>query len=166
MEKLEALSGTLDDLVKVYRNLLETIRREKEILISANLDELNENNRSKEAALLKITQLEDARIAQARELAQLLGLNADAPRLLEIARKIGGTTGDRLTNIHSVLELLLQRVQELNRSNEVLVKSALENITGAMKSIRETLQDKPTYERRGEVKANPAGSGQLVSREA
>jgi len=165
-EKLNGLMSTLDDLVKVYRHLLETVRRERDILISANLDDLNENNRTKEAALIKVAELEEARVSLAEELSIELGLSSQSPRLLEMARQIGGPVGDRLTNIHSVLELLLQRVQDLNRSNEVLVKSALENITGAMKSIRDSLQEKPTYERRGEVKANPAGSGQLVSREA
>jgi flagellar biosynthesis/type III secretory pathway chaperone len=63
------------------------------------------------------------------------------------------------------LELLLRRVQEYNRQNETLVQNALSNITGAMNSIKGTLQEKPTYQKRGEVEGH-ASSGQLVSREA
>jgi hypothetical protein len=62
--------------------------------------------------------------------------------------------------------LLLKRVHELNKENETLVQSALQHVTGAMKAIRETLQEKPTYQRKGEVSSGPAPTGNLVSREA
>lgn len=160
------LLNTLEELVRLYRALLETVRREKEILISSQLDDLNENNRGKEAILLKIQGVEETRLQQAQELAQALGQSDPSPRLLELARHTGGEAGDRLRNFHSVLEILLKRVQELNRENETLVQSALQHITGAMKSIRETLQEKPTYQRKGEVSGGAAPTGQLVSREA
>lgn len=161
-----SLENVLEDLIKVYRNLLETVRNEKEILIGSNLDELTENNRAKEAMLVRIRSLEETRIQVAADLCEALGLSRENPRLLDIARHLGGVEGDRMHNMHSVLELLLKRVQELNKQNEGLVESALSHITGAMKAIRETLKEKPTYQRKGEVAAAPAQSGQLVSREA
>jgi hypothetical protein len=63
------------------------------------------------------------------------------------------------------MELLLKRVQEHNRQNEVLVQSALNNITGAMNAIKGTLQEKTTYKKKGEVEGHTS-AGQLVSREA
>ncbi|OFZ17877.1 MAG: hypothetical protein A2Z20_05880 [Bdellovibrionales bacterium RBG_16_40_8] len=65
-----------------------------------------------------------------------------------------------------MLELLLKRVREHNAQNEILVKSALENVTGAMGSICNTLKDKPTYQKTGGIASRPAESGQLVSKEA
>jgi flagellar biosynthesis/type III secretory pathway chaperone len=151
----------------VYRHLLEVVRKEKEILIAAKLDDLTENNRTKEAMLLKIRALETDRITLTNELCKEIGYTQEEPRLLEIARLLGGEAQERLQSIHSVLELLLRRVQEYNQQNESLVQSALANITGAMNAIRGTLQDgKATYQRKGEVAATPAASGQLVSREA
>ncbi len=160
------LTGTLEELVRLYRALLETVRREKEILISASLDDLNENNRAKEAILIKVQVIEEARMAQATEVSVALGIPSEAPRLLEIARHSGGDIGDRFRNFHSVLEILLKRVHELNKENETLVQSALQHVTGAMKEIRETLQEKPTYQRKGEVTAGSGSTGKLVSREA
>ena len=52
--EVQKLIQTLEEQIKVYRHLLEVVRKEKDILISANLDDLNENNRAKEAMLLKI----------------------------------------------------------------------------------------------------------------
>lgn len=160
------LIQNLEEQVKVYRHLLEVVRKEKDILISANLDDLNENNRTKEAMLLKIRSLEMERIKLASGICDSIGLTQEEPRLLEIARLVGGEPADRLRSIHSVLELLLRRVQEYNQQNETLVQAALANVTGAMNAIRGTLQEKSTYQRKGEVAAQPASAGQLVSKEA
>lgn len=160
------LLQTIEEQVRLYRALLDTVRREREILVSSQLDDLNDNNRAKEAILLKLQLLEETRLKLASEVARGLNLDPSAPRLLELARHCGGEMGDRLRNFHSVLELLLKRVQELNKENEILVQAALQHITGAMKSVRETLQEKPTYQRKGEVSSTGAPTGQLVSREA
>ncbi|HMN67611.1 MAG TPA: flagellar protein FlgN [Bdellovibrionales bacterium] len=164
-ELVASLVNVLEEQIKVYRHLLEVVRKEKEILIAANLDELNENNRVKEAMLLKIRALESARLTGAVEVYNALGLTGENPRLLEIARYVSDAEAEKLRTVHSVLELLLRRVQEYNRQNETLVQSALSNITGAMNAIRGTLQEKPTYQKKGEVEG-VSSSGQLVSREA
>jgi len=163
---VSSLIQNLEEQVKVYRHLLEVVRKEKDILISANLDDLNENNRTKEAMLLKIRALEIERIKLASGVCESIGLTQEEPRLLEIARLVDGEPADRLRSIHSVLELLLRRVQEYNQQNETLVQAALANVTGAMNSIRGTLQEKSTYQRKGEVASQPTAAGQLVSKEA
>lgn len=159
------LLAVLEEQIRVYRHLLEIVRKEKEILVSTHLDELNENNRGKEAMLIKIRALETERIKAAHDVHNSLGLGAGEPRLLEIARHMEDASADKLRTVHNVLELLLRRVQEYNKQNETLVQSALTNITGAMNAIKGTLQEKPTYQKKGEVEGHTS-SGQLVSREA
>lgn len=163
-EDVVSLISVLDEQIKIYRHLLEVVRKEKEILVAANLDELNENNRAKEAMLIKIRALEVERTRVAAHVAQELGLKGDAPRLLEIANHLPDESGEKLRSIHSVLELLLKRVQEYNRQNEILVQSALNNITGAMNAIKGTLESKATYQKKGEVEGHTA-AGNLVSRQ-
>ena len=51
-------------------------------------------------------------------------------------------------------------------SNEELVQSALRSITGAMEAIKDGLNPKPTYERKGAMAQGKAEGGALVSREA
>lgn len=165
-ENISNLLASLEEQIKVYRHLLEIVRKEKDILVAANLDELNENNRAKEAMLIKIRALESDRIKWAALVYKDLEIpGGEEPRLLEIARYLDSARADQVRNVHSVLELLLRRVQEYNRQNEALVQSALTNITGAMKAIKGTLEEKPTYQKKGEVEG-VASSGQLVSREA
>jgi len=164
-ELVGALVSILEEQIRVYRHLLEVVRKEKEILVSANLDDLNENNRAKEAMLIKVRELEAQRLEAAGRLYDGLNLQGENPRLLEMARHLEADSADKLRNIHSVLELLLKRVQEYNRQNEALVQSALKNITGAMNAIKGTLSEKATYQKKGEVEG-VTHAGQLVSREA
>lgn len=161
---MTSLIGVLEEEIKIYRTLLDIVRKEKDILISANLDDLNENNRAKEAMLLKIRALEAQRLKNAVEVYQALNLNGEQPRLLEIARHVDDETAEKLRNVHSVLDLLLRRIQEFNRSNEDLVQSALHNVTGAMNAIKSSVQEKPTYQKKGEVEGHMQ-SGHLVSRQ-
>jgi len=161
---VEKLTPVLEEEIRVYRHLLESVRKEREILISADLDALNENNRTKEAMLIKIRELEAHRLTLAHEVCLHLGLQEEHPRLLEMARHLDSDLADKLRNIHSVLELLLRRVQEHNKQNEALVHAALTNITGAMNAIKGTLSEKPTYQKKGEVEGHTS-AGQLVRRE-
>lgn len=163
---LKVLEQSLEDLVKVYRLLLNIVRKEKEILISANLDELAINNRTKEASLMKAKEVEDMRRLSASELALSEGLDPEATRLLDFARHFDGPVGERLRKMHSVLDLLMKRVREHNQYNEVLVGSALNNITGAMDNLRDNLGPGKTYKKSGSAQSIPAGAGQLVSKEA
>lgn len=156
----------LEDLVKIYRSLLDVVRKEKEILIASKLDELNENNRSKDAMLVRIRSLENQRMRCARDLAQAVGADVEQPRLLDIANHCDRRWSDRLRNLHSVLDLLVRRVAELNKQNEELVQAALKNITGAMEAIRDGLKPKPVYARKGTVAEQKTDGGHLVSREA
>lgn len=163
---LDQLIQTLDEQIKVYRHLLEVVRREKDILISANLDDLSENNKSKEAMLIKIRALETDRLSLAREVSESLGIDSQSPRLLEIAKNVQGDKAEKLRSMHSVLELLLRRVQEHNKKNEVLVEAALANITGAMNNLKNVLEEKKTYKRKGDLGKASNIAGQLVSKEA
>ena len=51
----------LEEIIKAHRSLLLVVRSEKEILVAANLDDLNENNKLKEDVLINIKKLEQSR---------------------------------------------------------------------------------------------------------
>src|ERR1700743_1562431 len=82
------LSEVLEDVIKVYRVMLDLVRREKDILIAANMEELEECNKAKEAMVLKVKGLERIREKVSREMAIVVGTNPETARLLEIASKL------------------------------------------------------------------------------
>jgi flagellar biosynthesis/type III secretory pathway chaperone len=158
------LEEVLEDEIKVYRLLLDLVRHEKEVLVAAQIDALDENNRSKEAMILKIRALERQREKCGREMALEVGTNSENPRLLEIAAKLLDPEASKLRSIHSTLDLLIRRIKELNEGNEMLIQSSLKVVNGALGAIKQTLQPKPTYAPSGEVK-EPEVAGHFVSKE-
>lgn len=162
----EKLLTNLEDMLKQYRLLLDCVRKEKDYLIQSNIEQLNENNNLKEQLINKITGLDSTRMSFAAELAILVGANSVEPRLLELAQKMGGVEGDRLRTIHSALELLTNRLIQINQENATYANSALATVDSAMENIKETLMGKSTYQKKGNYQKGYDKSGHLVSKEA
>jgi flagellar biosynthesis/type III secretory pathway chaperone len=162
----EKLIQNLDDLVGLYRQLLDLARKEKQFLIEANSDRILEINSQKEIVLQKVKLADTLRFKHAKELCAKIGADSENPRLLEIAQRLHGPKGDQLHNFHSTLELVIKRIIEINRDNEELAQKALNTLHGTMDNIKETLTGKKTYEKKGTYKAGPESSGNFVSKEA
>lgn len=164
----EKLKTNLDELVKLYRGLLDLVRKEKDLLLTAQLEPLNESNRTKEALLAKIRAIDLIRERNARDLAQAVGADTRAPRLLEIAQKLQGqgpVESDRLRQLHSTLVLMIERVAELNRDNARFTESALHGLNMALGEVKNTLGGKKTYEKKGKMTEGPNKAGNFVSKE-
>lgn len=157
----------LNHLVTVYRHLLDTVRKEKQILLKADLQSLTDNNATKEAMLHKINELEKKWMQVAESIHQNFGLKETTPRLSEIASLYEGEKQQKLLRFKTVLNLMIQRTSTLNKQNEQLAQSALSHIAGAMQSITETLNKKSPYEKKGKrAESALETSGRLVSKEA
>lgn len=163
----QKLVNNLEELVKLYRSLLECVRKEKDLLIQADIEKINENNLTKEALIHKIRSQDSARERYAKELCSLIGADVSNPRLLEIAKKISGPEADRFRNLHATLDLVVNRVAEINKENAQYAQSALKALNGAMDNIKDTLSPKKTYARQGTMeRGGDASSGNFVSKEA
>lgn len=160
----EKLISNLEDLTKQYRLLLDLVRKEKQILIDADTDLINESNFQKEILLNKIYELDALRIQSALEVAQKLNISSDEARLLNLARQIGGAHGDKLRSQHAALEMILKRLAEINKENAIYADSALRNVTGALNSIKESLIGPQNYKKDKYQKS--AKPSHLVSKEA
>lgn len=108
-QKLEA---NLEELTKIYRNLLEVVRKEKEILIRADREALEENNQIKEELLYKLRAQDSLRSRYAMDLATIVGGDVENPRLLELAQKLASlpAAADRLRTQHAALDILIRRI--------------------------------------------------------
>jgi len=154
----------LGDLVRVYRHLLETTRREKQLLLKADLEALTECTKSKEKMLEKINELDKKWSSTAVQLSLLFGKGAEVPRLIDIATQFDGAQRDKLMQLRSVLNLLVQRISGVNKDNEGLTHSALAHISGAMQAIKQTLNKNSNYEKKGKRSETPETSGRLMSK--
>lgn len=162
----EKLVNNLEDLTKQYRNLLECVRKEKEYLIQTDIPNLTENNSLKEQILMRIRSLDGLRVNYATELAGIVGADIAHPRLLEIAQRFGGPEADRLRTIHSTLEIITNRLVQLNKENAQYAENGLKVVGSAMDNIKETLMGQKTYQKKGGYQTGPEKSGHFVSKEA
>lgn len=162
----ERLITNLEDLTKHYRQLLDLVRKEKQLLIDANTDLLNESNLQKEILLSKIADLDALRLTYATEVAEKLNIAPTEARLLNIAIHLGGAHGDKLRSQHAALEMILKRLAELNKENAVYADTALLTVGQALESIKETLMGQKTYQNKGKYQQGADKSGHLVSKEA
>lgn len=158
----------LEDEVGIYRHLLEMVRGEKDLLIAANIDAINENNRSKELTITKLRSLERMRAAVVDQLMIALKKPQVVGRLLDLAVLFDGEKGDKLRTIHSTLDLMIKRIREFNEQNEKLVHSALKTFEGSMNALRKNLADNKVYKKKGQTGEvqQTASSGQFISKEA
>ena len=167
MKAYKDLISALDKLVTVYRHLLDVVRRENEVLVAIEMEKVVEINEAKEKLVLKIRQLDASWQAAADELAKKLNMSDSKPTLLDLSAQFQGDESQKLQQLHSVLNMLVNRIAEINKKNGELVKSALSHITGAMDSITGTLNENPTYKKSGGMDpVNNDAQGRLVSREA
>lgn len=161
----QKLLSNLEDLIKLYRTLLDTVRKEREIYVKADLKDLHDINQSKETLLMKIKMVDTLRLKHAQELATMIGADSENPRLLDLAKHLAGPQGDRLRSLHSALDILLKRLTEINKENEQYAQKALKTLNGAMNDIKDTLSGKKTYEKKGHMKSGPDTSGNFVRKE-
>lgn len=161
----DRLIANLEELVKIYRQLLDVVRSEQGYLLQAQIPELNASNESKELLIRKARLADELRQKLAQDAARQVGASITEPRLLEIAQKTGGTVGDRLRVLHTTLETLIKRLSDLNRQNEEHAQSALRMINGAMSSLKETIAGKKTYGGKGQYKVGPETTGNFVRKE-
>ena len=161
------LEANLEELTKIYRSLLDIVRKEKELLLKADRDALEESNKLKEELLFKLRAQDSLRSRYAMELATMVGADIENPRLLELAQKLAGTpAADRLRTQHAALDILIRRITEINKDNEEYAKSALNTLNGALDDIKDTVSGKKTYGGKGQYKQGPQVSGNFVSKEA
>lgn len=161
----EKLVFNLEEMTKHYRQLLECVRKEKELLIKSDIPTLNDNNIHKEQCLVKIKSLDGLRINYAVELAQLIGADYREPRLLDMAKRVSNVQADKLRALHATLEIVTKRVAEINCENESLAQSALKTVNSAMNNIKESLGGKKVYQKKGTVQGSNNRSGNFISKE-
>lgn len=163
----QKLVQNLEELTRLYRLLLDLVRKEKEYLIAADIDNLDLLNIEKENLIAKIRSQDSARDRYAKEFANLIGGDSTHPRLMDLAKLLVGTDAEKkLRTFHSMLEMLVSRVSGLNKENQVYAESALSTLNGAMTNVKDTLAGSKTYARKGQMEYGPHKSGNFVKREA
>jgi flagellar biosynthesis/type III secretory pathway chaperone len=157
---VQGLIKILKDELSIYGLLQELLLREKEVLISANLADLSELQKSKQAFIDRLRTLENERIQT------LARFPAPSPKIIsEVLPHVPENVRAELIQLRETLKIAATHVKDLNQGIEMLADSALQNIHGVMGGLREEMKPQKTYQRQGQIAPSEVSSGRLVAKE-
>ncbi len=141
-----------------YRDLLDIMLQEKEVLSANRNEALPDLLEEQKRILFAAKALEPQRIDAMRESATRLGLEAGAT-LRQIAERIDGAPRDRIRRLRDTLAHVVERVDQVNRINVLLIRNNLDFISATVRAILEESSPQPTYAPPGKS----AASGEVAS---
>lgn len=169
MEKeLKDLHQNLQRLVGLHRQLLETIRLEREALVQASLKDIQESTYAKEAIIEGVRTCEIDRMKIVGELALILKKPArdlTLPNIVIAVQGVKPKEAEQLRSAYNALTVLIQRITEQNQSNRDLVEKSLEHVHNMKRNVLgEQTPKAGTYSSHGQ-KVNSAQGARLISKE-
>lgn len=169
MEKnVENIYQVIQKLIGLHRQLLENVRVERKALLDVDTNAVQEVTQAKEALIESIRQEESNRLKCAGELAIVWKKplrELTLPNIIIIVQGSSVEDADQLRSAYNTLTFLIQRIQEQNQNNRVLVEKSLEHVHNMkMNVLGESLAQAQTYTPQGQ-KVNGPGGARLLSKE-
>lgn len=167
---LDEIYQCLQKLLGLHRQLLDSVRLEKEALVNADLKGLQEATYSKEALIEGIRQVE----ARRSDLLVRLALEWKRPvkelSLSQMAIIIQGRDlklAEQFRSVQNALAILIDRIREQNQYNQQLVNKSLEHVNQMKRNVLgESVPRSSTYNPRGERASGAPQGSRLISKEA
>jgi len=149
-----------------YRDLVDIMLREKEVLTANQPDELPPLLEEQKRVLHDVKSLEPERAAALARVSTAVG--APAPlTLTELADRLDGESRSRVTKLRDALAHVVPRVDQVNRINVLLIRNSMSFISTTVRAILEEGTPRPTtYGRSGSLQANGAPPSSWTDRRA
>ena len=163
------LYQNLQKQIGLHRQLMDTVRIEREALILAVLKGVEESTYKKEILINSIYQAESERLKKIGELSVVIKKPAKELVLTRIIKEIEGLFPEKAKQFQSVLNtlsVLVQRVTEQNKENKTLVDNFLKHLNQMKKNVLGEAQPfMDTYGPEGK-KVNASSGSRLITKEA
>jgi len=158
----------LQKLTGLHRQLMETVRLERESLVQADLKAIQTVTSTKQALIESIHQTETERLKFVSELAMHWRKPYRELTLPNIIIAIQGTDpkgAEQLRSIYNALTVLIQRITAQNKDNSALIERSLEHVHQMKKNVLgETNKKSNTYTQTGQ-RATGTQAARLISKE-
>lgn len=137
---IEELVTTLDREEKVYADLIPIQEEKIRAIIANDLTALERLANSEQKLVDEVGNLEAKRVRITKDIATVLGKNAETMKLEQIAEALKNQPDEQrqLQELHDRLRRTTARLQELNVQNKDLLNQALEMVEFNMNVIRST----------------------------
>lgn len=137
---MEELITTLDTEDLLYRQLIPVEEEKTRAIIANDLESLRKITEQEHELVDRASAQEHKREQIAIDIATVLGMDPKTITLDQIAEALKGQPEDqkKLQEIHDRLKKTVERLQDLNEKNKVLLKEAMEMVQFNMNVIRST----------------------------
>lgn len=167
-EPLIQLNQALQRLIGLHRQLLETVRFEREAMVKADLHEIQETTLAKQALVEALQRAENERLRPIGLLAVAWKKSVKELTLTQIIQDIQGRDpkgAETLRTAQNALNILIQRISEQNKDNQEFVEKSIQHIhTMAKNVLGESVPRSNTYTSQGQ-RSNPVHGARLISKE-
>lgn len=165
---LKEIHLSLQKLIGLHRQLLETTRMEHDALVQASVKDVEECTFAKQAILAAIRQAETERLKAHGELAMLWKKPLRDLGITQIAIEIQGVDpkgAEQFRSAFNALSMLVKRASEQNEENRLLVERSLEHVHAMKRNVLgESRPRSDVYDQKGQRSTGQAGA-RLLSKE-
>jgi flagellar biosynthesis/type III secretory pathway chaperone len=151
MEKLlEQLADILEKECDLHQDLLKTADALNEALKAQNLESIQTCTSIHDEQVYQITKLEEKRIDCASEIADVLKIKEENPKLDSLLQKVPQQWRARLSALQLKLKEQIKELFKINTSNRILLQEGISFINSSMKMFRSSPR---TYQYGGKGKS-------------
>lgn len=166
---VEGLHQNLQRMIGLHRQLLETVKMEREALVGAEIKEIQEATLAKQGLIEGLRAAESERLKIIGHLAVAWKKPARELTLSSVIIAVQGQdqkAAEQLRSAFNALTVLVKRVSEQNEENRAFVDRSLTHIHEMKKNVLGEFEPKSGgYDQKGRRSPN-AGSSRLISKEA
>lgn len=160
----EILKNNLRRQVHLHKELLDTVRKEKDALVSTNIDVIKELTFVKEAMVFEVQAVENDRKKWLKEFREDYNLSEDSLSLERVIEVLGQNYREELFRLKTSILTLANRVKEVSKENRLLTESALMEANHMKQNALGMSSINQTYGANGKVEDN-GKSARLISKE-
>jgi len=155
---LNELLELLEDEIEIFRSLLPVFKKEKEAVLTSDLNELNKASAKKEKLLFNMRSFEKKRTHIMNKLAESLDVLPDELTLTKLAQSVREPYSVHLKNCGLQLLKLTQNISNANTGNKSMFAHSLNFVKGALALLQNIIAPGQVYHRTGKVKAERSAS--------
>lgn len=166
---VQQIYASLRELIGLHRQLLDACRTEREALVQADIEKIEEATLAKQNVVEAIRKAEGVRIQRVTELALLWKKpvrDLSLPNLILAVQSQDQKLSEQFRSSFNALTVLISRITEQNDDNKALVERSLRNVNEMKRNVLgEAVPRSNTYTNQGQ-RAGVTGGARLISKEA
>lgn len=148
---IEELILIISNEIEAFNQLLKTLHEKQRAIVEGEIDRLKKHVQVESNIAQQTKSLEAERISRTKELAEMLALDNLNPRLSEIIEKVEEKYAQRLSEQRELLRSSVQKIQNLNKSNQFLLNYSLQFIEDSMRLLLSGNNKLTVYQKNGKV---------------